>query len=101
MPASNYPNSGGTYGSITLSGNGSWRNLTPTTTGTYAGIVIFQDPRQLQGDHRQRQRFGHDRDASTPRRSLLLSESGNRPAHRAALIVDTLTISGNTASPTR
>ena len=38
---SKYPSTGGTYGSITLSGNGSY-NLTPMTTGTYAGIVIFQ-----------------------------------------------------------
>ena len=32
---------GGTYGSITLSGNGT-SNLSPATTGTYAGILIFQ-----------------------------------------------------------
>ena len=39
---SNYPNGpGGTYGSISLSGNGSYK-LTPMTTGTYAGIVFFQ-----------------------------------------------------------
>lgn len=38
---SKYPSSGGTYGSITLSGNGSY-NLTPPRSGTYAGIVIFQ-----------------------------------------------------------
>ncbi len=38
---SKYPTTGGTYGSITLSGNGSY-NLSPPTTGTYAGIVIFQ-----------------------------------------------------------
>ena len=38
---SKYPTTGGTYGSITLSGNGSY-NLSPPTSGTYAGIVIFQ-----------------------------------------------------------
>ncbi len=38
---SKYPTTGGTYGSITLSGNGTY-NLTPPTTGTYAGILIFQ-----------------------------------------------------------
>ena len=38
---SDYPSTGGTYGSISLSGNGSY-HLTPPTTGTYAGIVIFQ-----------------------------------------------------------
>ena len=38
---SNYPNSGVTYGSISLGGNGSY-NLSPLSSGTYAGIVIFQ-----------------------------------------------------------
>ena len=33
---------GGTYGSITLSGNGT-DTLSAPTTGTYAGILIFQD----------------------------------------------------------
>ena len=32
---------GGTYGAITLSGNGTL-SLSPPTTGTYAGILIFQ-----------------------------------------------------------
>ena len=35
-------NYGGTYGSITLSGNGTY-SLSAPTTGTYAGILIFQD----------------------------------------------------------
>ena len=38
---SDYPSTGGTYGSISLSGSGTYK-LTPPTTGTYAGIVIFQ-----------------------------------------------------------
>ena len=38
---SKYPTTGGTYGSITLSGNGTF-NLSAPTTGTYAGVVIFQ-----------------------------------------------------------
>ena len=38
---SNYPNSGGNFGGITLSGNGTF-NLTAPATGPYAGIVIFQ-----------------------------------------------------------
>ncbi len=38
---SNYPNTGGTYGSIALSGNGTF-SLSAPTTGTYAGIVVFQ-----------------------------------------------------------
>jgi hypothetical protein len=38
---SNYPSSGGNFGGITLSGGGTF-SLTAATTGTYAGILIFQ-----------------------------------------------------------
>jgi hypothetical protein len=38
---SNFPNSGGNFGGITLSGNGTV-NLTAPTSGTYAGILFFQ-----------------------------------------------------------
>jgi hypothetical protein len=38
---SNYPNAGGNYGGITLSGNGTF-SLTAATSGTYTGILIFQ-----------------------------------------------------------
>ena len=51
---SKYPTTGGTYGSISLSGNGSY-NLSPQATGTYAGIVIFQTTRQYQHPCSQRQ----------------------------------------------
>jgi hypothetical protein len=36
-----FPNPGGTYGGITLSGNGAF-NLTAPTSGPYAGVVLFQ-----------------------------------------------------------
>jgi titin len=38
---SNYPSSGGTFGGLTFSGNGTF-NLSAPTSGTYAGILIFQ-----------------------------------------------------------
>jgi hypothetical protein len=38
---SNYPNSGGNFGGITLSGSGSF-SLAAPTSGPYAGIVLFQ-----------------------------------------------------------
>jgi hypothetical protein len=38
---SNYPNSGGTFGGISLNGSGSF-SLSAPTNGPYAGIVIFQ-----------------------------------------------------------
>jgi Bacterial Ig-like domain (group 3) len=38
---SNYPGKGGSFGSLTLSGQGAV-NLAPAASGTYAGILIFQ-----------------------------------------------------------
>jgi hypothetical protein len=38
---SNYPNSGGNFGGITLSGNGTF-NLSAPTSGPYSGVLIFQ-----------------------------------------------------------
>jgi hypothetical protein len=38
---SNYPNSGGSFGPITLSSNGSIK-LSPASTGSYAGVVVIQ-----------------------------------------------------------
>jgi len=38
---SKYPSAGGTFGAVNLSGAGSVQ-LAPPTTGTYAGIVLFQ-----------------------------------------------------------
>ncbi|HEV3311885.1 MAG TPA: S53 family peptidase, partial [Chloroflexota bacterium] len=73
---SKYPTTGGTYGSITFSGNGSY-NLSPPTSGTYAGIVIFQS-----------------RD-----NSKAVTLSGNAQLN-AAVVVDTMTISGNGVSNT-
>jgi hypothetical protein len=38
---SNYPSSGGNFGGIALSGNGTF-DLSAPTSGTYAGILVFQ-----------------------------------------------------------
>jgi hypothetical protein len=38
---SNYPSNGGSFGGITFSGNGTF-SLSAATTGTYAGLLIFQ-----------------------------------------------------------
>jgi hypothetical protein len=46
---SNFPASGGSFGSITLTGNGSF-DIDPPTTGPYAGLLLFQsrdNPRPL------------------------------------------------------
>ena len=88
---SQYPNSGGTYGGITLSGNGSY-NLSPPTTGTYAGIVIFQTRDNSKALTISGNASGMTGTVYAP--AAQLAESGNA-ALNAALIVDTLTISGN------
>ena len=91
MPAATYPTTGGTYGSITLSGNGSY-NLSPPTTGTYAGIVIFQTRDNSKALTLSGNASGMTGTVYAP--AAQLAESGNA-ALNAALIVDTLTISGN------
>ena len=86
-----YPSSGGSYGSISLSGNGSY-HLTPPTTGTYAGIVIFQARDNSKAMTVSGNASGMTGTIYAP--AAQLSESGNAQLN-AALIVDTLTISGN------
>jgi MBG domain (YGX type)/Bacterial Ig-like domain (group 3) len=88
---SKYPTTGGTYGSISLSGNGSY-NLTPPTSGTYAGIVIFQSR-----DNSEALTVSGNASGMTGTiyaKAAQLSESGNADLN-AAIVVDTLTASGN------
>ncbi|MGP0067962.1 MAG: Ig-like domain repeat protein [Isosphaeraceae bacterium] len=88
---SDYPSTGGTYGSITLSGNGSY-NLSPPTTGTYAGIVIFQTRDNSKAMTISGNASGMTGTIYAP--AAPLSESGNAQLN-AAFIVDTMTVSGN------
>ena len=89
---SNYANGpGGTYGNISLSGNGSYK-LTPMTTGTYAGIVIFQTRDNSRAMTISGNASGMTGTIYAP--AAQLAESGNASLN-AALIVDTLSISGN------
>ena len=88
---SKYPTTGGTYGSISLSGNGTY-SLSPPTSGTYAGIVIFQ-PR----DNAKALSLSGNASGMTGTvyaSAAQLSESGNAQLN-ASLVVDTLTISGD------
>ena len=88
---SKYPTTGGTYGSIALGGNGSY-NLSPLSTGAYAGIVIFQP-----GDNTNALSVSGNASGMTGAiyaPAAQLAESGNAQLD-AALVVDTLTISGN------
>jgi hypothetical protein len=87
---SKYPTTGGTYGSITLSGSGSYK-LTPPTTGTYAGIVIFQARDNTKAMTVSGAASGMTGTIYAPAASLTISGSGQL---NAALVVDTLTLSG-------
>ena len=57
---SNYPGTGGTYGSISLGGNGTC-SLSPMMSGPYAGIVFFQPSDNQEGHDRDRQCLGNHR----------------------------------------
>ncbi len=91
---SKYPATGGTYGSITLSGNGSY-SLNPPTTGTYAGIVGFQSRDNAKAMTISGNASGMTGTIYAP--AAQLAESGNAQLNAAA-IVDTMTISGNGVS---
>ena len=88
---SNYPSMGGAYGSISLGGNGS-SNLSPLSTGTYAGIAILQP-----GDNTSSLSIsGNALDMTgaiyAPKAQLI--ESGNGQLN-SAIVVGTMTVSGN------
>ena len=88
---SNYPNSGVTYGSISLGGNGSY-NLSPLSSGTYAGIVIFQPK-----DNTNTLSVSGNASGMTGAiyaSAAQLNESGNGQLN-AAIVVDTMTVIGN------
>ncbi|MGO9917427.1 MAG: Ig-like domain repeat protein, partial [Isosphaeraceae bacterium] len=86
-----YPTTGGTYGSITLSGNGSY-NLSPLTSGTYAGIVIFQSRDNTKALTISGNASGMTGLVYAP--AAQIAESGNAQLN-AAIIADTMTLSGN------
>jgi hypothetical protein len=90
---SKYPNSGGTYGAIKLSGN-STVELSPATSGVYAGVVIDQDPNDTQTVD-----IGSDISLASgwlyaPKAPVVLS---GHAQFTGSLDVDLLTLSGNAA----
>jgi hypothetical protein len=86
-----YPGTGGTYGSILLSGLGTC-NLSPMTSGIYAGIVFFQPPDNSRAIIVAANAARVTGTIYAP--TAHLSEVG-QASLGASLIVDTLTISGN------
>jgi PKD repeat protein len=93
---SNYPNSGGNFGGVTLGGNGTF-NLTPPAVGQpYAGILLFQsrdNPRALSlGGNGV---LGTRGTIYAPAAMVSLGGNGNL---QSTLVVNTLTVSGNGGS---
>ncbi len=93
----NTKSSTGTYGSITLSGNGTIK-LTAPTTGAYAGMLIFQDvnnSKALTFSGNAMQGIS----GTIYALAAQLVESGNAQVGSStnplSIVVDTLTISGN------
>jgi len=93
---SSYPNAGGTYGSISLSGNGAI-NLTAPATGTYAGLVFVQPSANAKALSMSGNAVALSGTVFAP--SAQLNLSGNAQLN-AAVVVDTMTISGNGISNT-
>src|SRR5262249_9963714 len=96
---SNFPGAGGTgtptYGGLTLSGNGTF-NLTPLTSGPYAGLLIVQpgeNPRALSLSGNALALRG----GAVYAPAALLAASGNGTL-QASLVVDKLLVSGNAAT---
>ena len=88
---SNDPGTGGTYGSIAQGGN-STLNLSPATSGPYAGIVFFQPSDNTNALTVSGIAPGISGTIYAP--GAALSESGNATLN-ASLIVKRLAISGN------
>ena len=91
------PSDGGTYGSITLGGNGTC-SLSPMTSGPYAGITIFQPSENKQTLTVTGNASGIVGTIYAPAAGL--SESGSG-ALDASLVVDTITIGGNAVADVR
>jgi hypothetical protein len=89
---SNYPNSGGNFGGITLSGTGTF-NLSAPTSGPYAGILIFQSRQNTRAlSFSGNALAGMTGVIYAP--NALLSMSGNATL-QSALDVGMLNLSGN------
>jgi len=92
---SKFPGIGGTFGAISLSGNGTLK-LTPPTTGPYASVLLLQpvaNPQVMTLSANAMAGITGTIDAP----SAQLVESGN--AHlNAAIVVDTLTLGGNSVA---
>jgi hypothetical protein len=90
---SNFPSTGGSFGGISLSGNGTF-NLSPQTSGSYAGLLIFQsrdNPQTLtiSGNGAVAGVQGTIYGQSAP---VSVTGNGTLPAQ---FVVDSVTVTGN------
>jgi hypothetical protein len=90
---SNFPSTGGGFGSVSLSGNGTF-NLSPQTTGPYAGLLLFQsrdNPSTLtiSGNGAV---AGVQGTVYGPLAPVSITGNGTLPAQ---FVVDSITMSGN------
>jgi hypothetical protein len=90
---SNYPLSGGTFGGISLGGNGNF-SLTAPTSGTYAGILIFQSRQNTRALSFTGNAF-QGTTGTIYAANALLNLSGNAQLRGNSLIVGTLNLTGN------
>jgi Ca2+-binding RTX toxin-like protein len=91
---SNFPNAGGNFGAITISGTGTF-NLSPAASGPYAGVVIFQ----ARDNTRALSLSGVATSSLTGviyAANALLSLGGNAQ-FKSTLVVNTLSLGGNAA----
>jgi hypothetical protein len=98
MAGANYPNSGGSFGTITIS-NTATVTLTAATTGTYAGIAIFQDRGDTNTIPLQNSAVVNLNGGLLYALKALLSLSNSAQLQHASMVVDQLNIA-NTGTST-
>ncbi len=91
---SNFPSLGGSFGSLSFSGN-AIVNLTPPTTGVYSGITFFQARDNLQQLSLSGNATGIKGSVYAPKAQAVLSGNGQL---QMTMIVDRLSMSGNAIS---
>jgi hypothetical protein len=91
---SSYPSSGGSFGGITLSGNGTF-NLSAQTTGPYAGLLVFQSRQNTRALSFSGNAMA-GMSGTIYAANALLSMNGTTSL-QGPLVVGTLNLSGNVA----
>ncbi|MEQ1829700.1 MAG: hypothetical protein ABL921_27305 [Pirellula sp.] len=90
---SNYPNPGGSFGSIAISGNGTY-DLTAPTSGMYSGMTFFQARDNTQQVSVSGNASGMNGLLYAPQAQLVLSGNGQL---QMSLVVDRLSMTGRAA----